>query len=131
MTPALARKMRPRADPDRGRARSSLDPLVRTLARPYRAASGVASRLRRVAVAVIHALAPAAEGGGAMPSRLVLLKERHEDLLRENRGGGAAEWLEIETRVSAMQRTPVARISPVEMDALMTAMDEWMRRRAR
>lgn len=129
--------MRPRADPDRGRARRSLNLLVRTLARPYRAASRVVSRLRVVAVAAASAIAPGSAsrsplaGLGGMGSRLVILKERHEEMLRASGGADAVEWLAIDAQVKAVQRTPVDRISPAEVDALMTAMDEWGRRRAR
>ena len=106
---------------------------MRAVARPFRAASRVVSRLRVVAVAVASAIAPERDAAsvGGMLSRLVILKERHEEVLRASRGMDAAEWMAIDARVKAVQGTPVDRLSPVEMDALMTAMDGWTRRRAR
>ena len=132
-TPAWAQKVRPPADPEPGRARRSLDHLLRAVARPYRAASRVASRLRAVGVGVAAVIAPGSEvvAVAAMLSRLVLLKERHEEALRADRGADAVEWMAIDARAKAVQGTPVDRISPVEMDALMTALDGWTRRCAR
>ena len=70
-------------------------------------------------------------GLGGMGSRLVILKERHEELLRASGGAEAVEWLAIDAQVKAVQRTPVDRISPAEEDALMTARAAWGRRRPR
>ena len=86
-----------------------------------------------VGVGVASVIAPGSDVGAvaAMLGRLVLLRERHEKVLRADRGVDAVEWMAIDARVKAVQDTPLDRISPVEMDALRTAMDEWTRRRAR
>jgi hypothetical protein len=102
------------------------------MARPYRAARRVAFKLRVLAGSVAAVIVPARPDSiGAMGSRLVVLKERYEEALRESTGRDSVEWMAIEARVNALKGTPSARVSPREVDALMTAMDEWTRRRSR
>jgi hypothetical protein len=94
--------------------------------RPYAALD----RLEAVvwaALTVVRRSSRAEAAHAFVASRVVLLKERHDEALRANEGVVTPPWLALERRLRVLETTPLARVAEDELDALLTALEGWRR----